>query len=268
MSADLHEASPEGDGTVPESGESTAFYIWLLVTVSAGIIMAQDSWVSLQQPRLNTADATAAFTKVLVIHGIWLLVTLGFMGYTWFARPTSAWRIHLVVGLFTVIWTIAVLVWSFGDVDRLEVTTWRCERAPAGNVATQEFLDTCDLTDEGSTIRMGGDIYLWSADNKHHWRWIVPGEGMATLQTRWPTRASALLFSTGGEGAPVLTGAETSIPGGIWSVGFNPQTDRVLRIYYIQASPSQPLAPASPETHSFRPTMREMMFNERFRYAT
>ena len=268
MSAEVHEASQTGDRAIVESNESTAFYIWLLITVSAGIIMAQDTWVSLQQPRLGTVDATAAFTKVLVIHGIWLLVTLGFIGYTWFARPNSAWKIHLVMGALTVVWTIGVLVWSFGDVERLEVTTWRCDSAPADNVATEAFLETCDLTDEGGNLRLGGDIYFWSADDKHHWRWIVPGEGMSTMQTRWPNQVSDMYLSTGGEGATLMAGAESSIPGGIWTAGFDPQSSRVLRIYYIESAPTTPDAPATPDAHTRYQPIREVMFHERFRFTT
>lgn len=267
MSVEMHEASQNGDGAMLESTDSTAFYLWLLITVSAGIIMAQDSWLGLQQPRLSTVDATAAFTKVLVIHAIWLLVTIGFLAFTWFVRPTSAWRIHIVVGLLTVIWTIGVLAWAFGDVERLEVTTWRCETAPTSAVATTEFLETCDLTDDVSNLRMGGDIYLWSADDKHHWRWIVPGEGMSTMQTRWPTRVSAMYLSTGGEGGALSTGAESSVPGGTWTAGFDPQESRVLRVYYIDAAPAMPLAPSTPDTHSWQLPESELIFHERFRYA-
>lgn len=247
MVADIHDATDDGARAVLESSESTAFYIWLLITVSAGIIMAQDTWVSFQQPRLSTMDATAAFTKVLVIHAIWLVVTLGFMAFTWFIRPTSAWKIHLGMGALTVAWTVGVLVWGFTDAERLEVTTWRCETAPTSEVVTEEFLESCSLAEMGSTIRFGNDIFLWSADNEHYWRWIVPGEGMATLQTRWPSHVSGLYLASDTDGATLSSGAETSVPGGVWSAGFDPAHTRSLRIFFIETAPVLPIDPVPQE---------------------
>lgn len=250
MPVDMHDSDEEGSKAALESSESTAFYMWLLITVSAGIIMAQDTWVSMQQPRLSTVDATAAFTKVMVIHAIWLVVTLGFLVFTWFIRPTSAWKIHIVIGIATVVWTAGVLVWAFQDVERLHVSTWQCESAPTSLVTTEDFLDTCHLADTNTSIRLGGDIFLWSADNEHYWRWIVPGEGLTTLQSRWPSPVIAIYLGTGGVDAELTAGSQDSIPGGNWSARFDPRESRELRIYFIESAPTVPLQTATPDAHS------------------
>lgn len=266
MSTDTHDASESGAPVALESSESTTFYMWLLITVSAGIIMAQDSWVSLQQPRLGTVDATAAFTKVMVIHAIWLAVTIGFMIFTWLVRPTSAWRIHMVIGALTVVWTIGVLVWAFSDVERLNVSTWRCETAPTSNVATEDFLAGCERADIGSDIRLGGDIFLWSANDQQHWRWIVPGEGLSTLQTRWPSQVNAMYLSVDEPDAVLTSGAEDSVPGGNWSAGFTPSESRDLRIYFVEAAPVVPINNGTPDSHSITPIDTRLIFHERFKF--
>lgn len=253
MSADRHHASEEDPQAALESSESTAFYMWLLITVSAGIIMAQDSWVSVQQPRLSTVDATAAFTKVMVIHAIWLLITIGFMAFTWYVRPTSAWKIHIAIGALTVAWTIGVLVWSFSDVERLNVTTWRCAAAPVSDVVTEEFLASCDRADLGTSIRLGGDIFLWSANDEQYWRWIVPGEGLATLQTRWPSHVNTMYMAPNIPGAHLNSGSEDSIPGGNWSVGFNPNDSRDVNIFFIEVDTHPPVSTSTPDADSHAP---------------
>lgn len=234
-------------------GESTAFYMWLIITASAGIIMAQDTYVGLQQPRLGTMDATAAFTKVLVIHVIWMLVTLGFIGFTWAKRPTSAWKLHIAIGCVTVIWTVGVLISAFTNVERLTVSTWRCTTAPTSSTITEEFLDSCSLADMGSSIRMGGDIFLWSTNDENYWRWIVPGEGRATLQTRWPSQVSAVYLARDTDNAELSMGAEDSVPGGQWSAGFDPAVSRDLNIFYIEGTPVLPIESATPDI-SFQST--------------
>lgn len=265
MSATSHDPAEEGARKAMESSDSTAFYMWLLITVSAGIIMAQDTWVSVQQPRLSTVDATAAFTKVMVIHSIWLVVTIGFLAFTWYIRPTSAWKIHIVVGAATVIWTIGVLVWAFTDVERLQVSTWQCDSAPTEAIATSDFLDSCTLIDSDTSIRLGGDIFLWSADNEHYWRWIVPGEGLATLQTRWPSQASAIYLSIDEVDAELTAGSQDSVPGGKWSARFDPHESRQLRIYFIEAVPLTPLETATPDAISFMPYDTEHFYDERIK---
>lgn len=247
MLADTHDASQTNHGAEKEPNDSTAFYLWLIITVSAGIIMAQDSWISLQQPRLGTIDATAAFTKVMVIHAIWLVVTLGFIVLTWIRRPTTAWKIHLGIGALTVVWTISVLIWAFSDVERLQVSTWRCTSAPAADVVTDAFLASCTRADMGGSVRMGGDIFLWSADDEHFWRWIVPGEDMATLRTRWPSDISDMYLATTEDGATLRRGAEESVPGGQWSAGFDPNRTRDLNIFYIESGPTVPIDFGTPD---------------------
>lgn len=267
MPADTHDASNKDVHGVLQTSESTAFLMWLLITVSAGIIMAQDSWLGLQQPRLSTVDATASFTKVLVIHAIWLLATLGFLGFTWFVRPTSAWKVHMVVGALTVLWTVGVLVWAFSDVERLEVSTWRCEVAPASDTVTPEFLESCSLAEMGSSIRLGGDIFLWSADDEHFWRWIVPGEGLSTLQAHWPSHVNAVYLATDAADATLISSAGDSVPGGKWSAGFNPAETRSLRIYFVEAGPTVPIDRATPDAFSHWNTTLGQLYHDRFKFA-
>lgn len=267
MAAEKRNPAEEEAPGLLESTDSTAFLLWLLITVSAGIIMAQDSWLGLQQPRLSTVDATAAFTKIMVIHALWLVVTVGFVAFTWVVRPTSAWKIHLVLGAITVLWTIGVLVWAFSDVERLQVSTWECESAPTEPMVTERFLASCSLADRNTTIRLGGDIFLWSADNEHYWRWIVPGVGLTTLQTRWPSQASAMYLATEEPDAELISGSLDSVPGGNWSAQFDPNASRQLRIYFVIAGPIVPLEPATPETIGFMPDPMEHLYHERFKYT-
>lgn len=265
MSAEVHDTAEDGAKAAMESSESTAFYMWLIITVSAGIIMAQDTWVSVQQPRLSTVDATAAFTKVMVIHFIWLVITIGFMVFTWFIRPTSAWKIHLIVGALTIFWTVGVLAWSFADVERLQVSTYRCESPPGEMIATESFLDSCTLADNSSSIRLGGDIFLWSADDEHYWRWIVPGEGLATLQTKWPRHVSAMYMAIDAPGAELTAGALDSIPGGNWSAKFDPHDSLHLRLFLVETAPTVPLEPATPDEINGLPLPKEYLYHERYR---
>lgn len=265
MSVDAHDPVEDDFRSLLESSESTAFYIWLLITVSAGIIMAQDTWVSVQQPRLSTVDATAAFTKVMVIHSLWLVATLIFMAFTGWVKPTSAWKIHLVVGALTVIWTVGVLAWSFTDVDRLTVSTWRCETAPTSETVTEEFLDSCNRADMGISLRLGGDIFLWSADDERYWRWIVPGEGLATLQTRWPNQATAVYLASNEPGAMLTSGSMDSVPGGNWSARFNPTESRKLRLFIIESGPAIPVDRGTPEPVSTFPIDSRQMYHARFK---
>lgn len=267
MPADAHEPAEYDEQPLVEFSGSTAFYMWLLITVSAGIIMAQDTWVSLQQPRLNTVDATAAFTKILVIHAIWMVATIGFMVFTWWVKPTSAWKIHLVVGAATIIWTIGVLTWSFTDVERLHVTTWRCESAPTSDVVTEEFLSSCSQTDLGISIRLGGDIFLWSADDEDYWRWIVPGEGLSTLQTRWPSQVNAVYLANNDAGATLTAGSLDSVPGGKWSARFDPATSRDLRIFFVEAGPTVPFENGTPEPVNSASVDVRHLYHERFKFS-
>lgn len=267
MSADSRDPNENEKEPLVEGSESTAFYMWLLITVSAGIIMAQDTWVSLQQPRLSTVDATAAFTKLMVIHAIWLAITVGFMVFTWWVKPTSAWKIHLVVGAATVVWTMAVLVWSFTDVDRLHVSTWSCKSAPTSETVTEDFLDSCSRADMGISIRLGGDIFLWSADDEDYWRWIVPGEGLATLQTRWPSQVNAVYLATNEPEATLTAGSQDSVPGGNWSARFDPAEDRNLRIFFVEAAPTTPIDDGTPEPVSSVPFDSRQLYHERSKYA-
>lgn len=248
MAAENHDPVEDDVRSTLKSSESTAFYMWLLITVSAGIIMAQDTWVSVQQPRLSTVDATAAFTKVMVIHGIWLVATIAFLIFTWYVRPTSAWKVHIAVGVVTACWTISVLGYSFADVERLRVSTWHCESAPTTATVDQSFLDTCEHTDTGRTIRLGGDIYLWSTDNEHYWRWIVPGEGLATLQTQWPSEVSAVYLGSNGDNPELTDGSLDSVPGGNWSARFDPRQSLDLHIYFIEEPADSPFEDATPES--------------------
>lgn len=267
MSVHTHDPVENEDQPLLESSESTGFYIWLLITVSAGIIMAQDTWVSMQQPRLSTVDATAAFTKVMVIHSIWLIATIAFMAFTWWVKPTSAWKVHLAIGGITVIWTLGVLTWAFTDVERLNVSTWHCESSPTSEIVTQDFLDTCTRTDMGISLRLGGDIFLWSADDEHYWRWIVPGEGLATLQTRWPNQVSGMYLASNDPGATLTAGSQDSVPGGNWSAGFNPNETRNLRLFFVESGPTIPIDSGTPEPVSAVPINSRQMYHERFKFA-
>lgn len=250
MTDDAGHAGPEPIAqSVLETSESTAFHMWLLITVSAGIIMAQDTWLSLQQPRLGTMDATASFTKVLVIHALWFVVSLAFLVFSWKIRPTSAWKLHVSIAILTCIWTLSVLTAAFAGADTLRVSTWRCESAPTDTTITPAFLETCDLTEAGGSIRMGGDIFLWSFDDKNYWRWIVPGENMVTLQTRWPTNVSAIYLATSDDDAELMPGSSESVPGGNWSAGFDPQLYRHLRVFFIEAPAIAPPEIGTPAPH-------------------
>jgi uncharacterized membrane protein len=241
-----HDASQESAPAVLEANESTAFHIWLLITVSAGIIMAQDTWLSLRAPRLGTMDATASFTKVLVIHGLWFLVSLGFLLFSWKFRTTTAWKLHIVVAALACVWTIGVMVNAFADSETLRVSTWRCDAAPTESVVTEEFLDTCHLNNTTGSIRMGGDIFLWSLNDKNFFRWIVPGENLVTLQTRWPSQVAGIYLAVDEEDAPLTSGSAESVPGGTWSAGFDPQTQRDLNIFYVDTPSIQPEDHATP----------------------
>ncbi len=261
MSAVSHEPDENEDPPTLESSGSTGFYLWLLITLSVGVIMAQDTWLSLQQPRLSTVDATAAFTKAMVIHAIWLVATIGFMAFTWWIRPTSAWKVHLVIGTLTVLWTTGVLIWSFIDVDQLHVTTFHCDEAPNAQTVTEEFLASCSRADMGADIRLGGDIFLWSADDEHHWRWIVPGEGLSTLQTRWPSRVNSLYLASSDPDASLTAGSQESVPGGNWSAQFDPNETRNLRIFFVEAEPGAPIDIGTPEPISSGPhDMRQILY--------
>lgn len=237
------------------ASESTAFHMWLLITVSSGIIMAQDTWLSLRQPRLGTMDATASFTKVIVIHALWLLVSLVFLVFSWKIRPTSAWRVHIGASILAIVWTTGVLVNAFAGAETLRVSTWRCTAMPTGETTTEPFLSTCDLTDSGNTLRMGGDIFLWSIDDKNYWRWIVPGENLVTLQTRWPSDVSAIYLAREGTDMPLVAGSSESVPGGTWSAAFNPARDRDLHVYYVDSAALPPEQIGTPQPHELqRPT--------------
>jgi hypothetical protein len=232
--------------------ESTAFHMWLLITISSGLIMAQDTWLSLRQPRLGTMDATASFTKVIVIHALWFLVSLGFLVFSWKIRPTSAWRVHIVASVLAIAWTAGVLVNAFAGAETLRVSTWRCTTMPSEETTTAAFLDTCDLTDSGSSIRMGGDIFLWSIDDKNYWRWIVSGKNMVTLQTRWPSDVSAMYLAREGTDMPLVAGSSESVPGGTWSAAFDPGRDRNLHVYYIDSAASPPEEIGTPQPHEIQ----------------
>lgn len=246
-----NDATEESAQSLLEANESTAFHIWLLITVSAGIIMAQDTWLSVRSPRLATMDATASFTKVLVIHSLWFLVSLGFLLYSWKFRTTTAWKIHVVVAALACVWTLGVIVNAFTETETLRVSTWRCENAPTESVVTEEFLDSCELNNTSGSIRMGGDIFLWSLDDKNFFRWIVPGENLVTLQTRWPSQVAGIYLATDEENAQLMPGSAESIPGGTWSAGFDPNTQRDLNIYYVDTPSTLPEHqgdPATPES--------------------
>ena len=256
-------ASEQTAHSALQDSESTAFHIWLLITVSAGIIMAQDTWLSLKQPRLGTMDATASFTKVLVIHALWFLISLAFFVFTWKIRPTSAWRVHIVAAILGCVWTIGVLVSAFTAVETLRVSTWTCTSVPSGTTVTREFLDSCSRTEAGDTIRMGGNIFLWSFDDKHYWRWIVPAENMVTLQTRWPSNVSAIYLATNAADADLSAGSSESVPGGTWSAGFDPLEERTLRIFYVVPPATDPTDIGTPAPHENKaPATTRQMINE------
>ncbi len=219
---------------VLQSSESTAFYLWLLITFSAGIIMAQDSWYARNHPRLDTGNLTATFTKVLVIHALWFIISAAFVLFSWYFKPSPAWKLHIVVGIAACLWTLGVVVWSARDVERLQVTTWACDTAPSSQIATDEFLDSCSQVETRSVIRMGSDIYLWSLDDTHFWRWIVPGGGKETLRTHWRDDVSAIYLATTEQNAPLVAGSTESAPGGSWSAGFDPQEQTEFRIIFVR----------------------------------
>ncbi len=246
--ADRDASEPTAHSALKAS-ESTAFHMWLLITVSAGIIMAQDTWLSLQQPRLGTMDATASFTKVFVIHALWFVVSLAFLIFSWKIRPTSAWKVHVVAATLGCIWTIGVLIAAFTTVETLRVSTWRCTTVPASTTVTREFLESCSRTEAGGTIRMGGDIFLWSFNDKNYFRWIVPAENMVTLQSRWPSNVSAIYLATNAKDAQLIAGSSESVPGGTWSAGFDPMEDRTLRIYYVVPPATDPTDISTPAPH-------------------
>lgn len=239
MERAVHEPSEQPIKAILRASDSTAFYVWFIITLSAGVIMAQDTWSSWQQPRTGTADATATFTKVLVIHALWLFVSIIFVFFTWRFRPTSAWRWHLVIGAVTCVWTIGVLVYAFTDVKRVRVTTWVCTSSPQTTMVTDDFLASCKLADSDSTIRMGSNIYFWSADDKHYWRWIVLGDDTETVQMSWPQGVDAIYLAAEGDNATLDPGADESIPGGTWSASFDPAQERSFRLFTIEhANPS------------------------------
>lgn len=242
-----HDASERSDDSVLENNISTGFHIWLLITVSAGIIMAQDTWLSVRTPRLGTMDATASFTKVLVIHAIWFLVSLGFLLFSWKFRPSSAWKLHMVMALLASIWTLGIIVNAFQDTETLRVSTWQCESAPTEAKVSEAFLENCDLTNTSDSIRMGGDIFLWSLDDKNFFRWIVPGENLVTLQTRWPSEVAGIYLATDDDGAALVSGSAESVPGGRWSAGFDPSLNLDLNIYFVVAPSASPENVATPE---------------------
>lgn len=244
--ADYH-ASEQSAESVLEANESTAYHIWVLITVSAGIIMAQDTWLSVRTPRLGTMDATASFTKVLVIHALWFLVSLGFLLFTLKFRTTSAWKLHIVVATLACFWTAGVMVNAFTDTETLRVSTWRCEAAPTEQVVTDAFLETCEMDDTSGSIRMGGDIFLWSLDDKNFFRWIVPGENLVTLQTRWPSEVAGIYLAADQEGAELVSGSAESVPGGTWSAGFDPSQNRDLKIFFVETPSMQPQDIGTPD---------------------
>ena len=242
----VQDASQQSADSALDSNISTGFHIWLLITVSAGIIMAQDTWLSVRSPRLGTMDATASFTKVLVIHSLWFLISLGFLLFTWKFKPSSAWKLHMVVAFMACIWTLGVLVTTFQDTETLRVSTWRCESSPTGITADAEFLEGCELNNTSGSIRMGGDIFLWSLDDKNFFRWIVPGENLVTLQTRWPSQVAGIYLAANEEDASLVAGSAESVPGGTWSAGFDPVKNRDLNIYFVDAPAVPPPDIATP----------------------
>lgn len=242
----VHEPSEQPIKAILRASDSTAFYVWSIITFSAAVIMAQDTWSSWQQPRTGTADATATFTKVLVIHALWLFVSIIFVVFTWRLRPTSAWRIHIVIGALACIWTIGVLVYAFADVERVRVTTWVCPDPPASTTVTEEFLDTCDVADADSTIRMGSNIYFWSIDDRHYWRWIVPGDDTETIQMAWPHDIDAIFLAAEGDNAVLDAGSVDSTRGGNWSAVFDPSEERSFRLFIIEGSQSTATPEATP----------------------
>lgn len=81
---------------------------------------------------------------------------------------------------------------------------------------------------------MDSDSYLWSVDDCHFWRWIVHGEGMATIQTRWPNDVSSMYLATDSSDVYLMPGGEDSMRGNTWSARFYPHEPRKLRIFYIE----------------------------------
>lgn len=238
--------------------QNTALLVWLLISLSAALIMAQDTVAGWNNPRLNTADATAEFTKILVIHSLWLVTSLAFLVFTIYFKPTRLWLLHVIVTVLVIIWTVGVIAWAFRDVERLTISTWSCSAAPTSEHVDEEFLSTCELTNSYSDIRMGRDIFMWSIDDKHHWRWIVPGQGRATLQTPWPIDTNGLYLAANEPNAELMHQSEDSNVGGVWSSSFNPQVTTDLNLFYVD-SDDEPEAPATPETskdHSYHARFR------------
>lgn len=256
--AAVHDSTEQPVQTTLRSSGSTSFYLWVLITFSSGIVMAQDTWYNSRHPRFGTEDATATFTKVLVIHSVWLAVSLGFVIFAWLFRPTAAWKLHIAVGLLACFWTAGVLVFAFNDVERLQVSTWKCTSAPTEPTLTDEFLATCSLVDTDRTIRMGSNIYLWSPDDKHFWRWIVPGDDRVTLQTQWSTAVTGIYMSSATDGAELLSGSTDSMPGKIWSASFDPHRDRSFRLFFIEAGDAENPGVATPVPITFSRPNREV----------
>lgn len=214
----------------------TVFWLWLLFCFSAVIVMAQDTIVGWNTPRLNTSNATAEFTKILVIHGLWLLASVAFVSFAFWSRPARFWYVYAAFGIAVVAWTVGVIVWASGDAKTMRVSVWRCAAAPVENQVTIEFLDTCESANAYSDLRLDRNIYLWSFDDVHHWRWIVPGEGDATLQTVWPSHIDAVYLAPDRIGAEFLPVQPDATIGGTWGASFNPQEDTNLRLFYINAT--------------------------------
>lgn len=216
-----------------KDGQNTALLIWLLISVSAAVIMAQDTVAGWETPRLSTLDATAKFTKILVIHGLWLLTTLGFIATTIFAKPTRLWRLHVVAGAVIAVWTVAVMIWAASDVRMFSITTWSCTEIPTTEYVTDEFRSSCKETDAYSDIHLGPNIYMWSMDDSHFWRWIVPGEGRTTVETKWPQRTQDMYMSSTDNGAFMQPSLDSN-RGGMWIGNFDPEEHRSLNLYYIE----------------------------------
>lgn len=216
--------------------QNTALLVWLLISLSAALIMAQDTVAGWNNPRLNTTDATAEFTKILVIHSLWAVTTVVFLIFTFYFKPTKWWLLHTILAALVLFWAIGVIAWSFRDVDRLTISTWSCTAAPTSDHVDEEFLSTCELTNAYSDIRLGQDIFMWSIDDKHHWRWIVPGQGRASLQTPWPIDANGIYLAANEPNAELMHQAEDSAVGEVWRSSFNPQQSTDLNLFYIDSA--------------------------------
>lgn len=245
------EKNPEAPATQVKAAiketQNTALVMFLLLSTSAAVIMAQDTLVNWNTPRLSTIDATAQFTKTVVIHGLWFLTCMVFIVINWFAKPTRLWKLHIVFGVIVAAWTAAVIIVASADTHRLTLTTWTCSEAPASNEVTEEFLESCTLRDAYADILLGPNIYLWSVNDANHWRWIVAGQGRATIQTRWPSSASAMFMAPNTENATFLHESVDATRGGTWVGSFDPQEHHHLNLYYIEADDTD-LTPATPQT--------------------